>query len=441
MPAEKTNLNRRQFGILASSAAFLSGGAVFAPSIAKDKARVVIIGGGPAGTTVANRLKSLNGNLDITLIEPKTIYTTCFISNTYIGGFRSFSSLTHNYKGVEARGINVVHDKATAIDLEGRIVRLSNSDSELAFDRLVVAPGIDLKFDDIEGYSLEAAQVMPHAWTGGEQTLLLKKKLLAMEDGGVVVMTVPDNPYRCPPGPYERACMIAHVLKAVKPKSKLILFDAKKTYSKQAVFEEAYQEYYKDIIEINLTNEIDDFSVASVDPKTGIVETRAGRREKAALANIIPPQRAGAIAHAAGLADGDWCPINPHNFTSTLVPGVYVLGDASIAKPMPKSAYSAISQGNLVAEDIAADLAQTDRPAGKFKNTCWSMLAPDNSVKIGANYMSVNDSDGDRLDVESSFISQRGESNQVRRETFREGAAWYDSTVANLFNEETSKDH
>ncbi len=261
----------------------------------------------------------------------------------------------------------------------------------MSYDRLVVAPGIDLKFESIEGYSPEAAKIMPHAWQGGEQTWILKEKLLALPDGGLIVMAAPPNPYRCPPGPYERACMIGHFLKTKKPKAKLIIFDAKKTFSKQAVFEEAFNEYYKDIIEINLTDEIDDFRVVKVNAQTGEVTTKSGRTEHAALANIIPAQRAGSIAAKAGLTDGDWCPVNAENFTSTKVKDVYVLGDAAIAADMPKSAYSAVSQAGVVAEDIIADLSGKPRSPGKYRNTCWSMLAPDNSAKVGGDYVAGNE--------------------------------------------------
>ena len=296
-------------------------------------AKVVIIGGGPGGAAVANRLKSADAALDVTLIEPKDKYTTCFYSNLYLGGFRSFRSITHDYEGVKKRGITVVTDTATAVDTTAKTVTLARGSSPLSYDRLVVAPGIDLKFETIEGYSPDAAKIMPHAWQGGEQTWLLKEKLLALPDGGLIVMASPPNPYRCPPGPYERACMIGHFIKTRKPKAKLIIFDAKRTFSKEAVFEQAFNEYYRDIIELNLTNEIDDYTVVKVNAATGEVTTKSGRTERAALANIIPAQKAGSIAAKMGLTEGDWCPVNPDNFTSTKVKDVYVLGDAAIANP------------------------------------------------------------------------------------------------------------
>ncbi len=403
------------------------------PALAQAAARIVIIGGGPGGVTVANRLKAADPKLDVTLVEPKDKYTTCFYSNLYIGGFRSFSSITHDYEGVKKRGIRVVGDSAAEIDTTAKTVKLTKGSSALAYDRLVVAPGIDIKFGSIEGYTPEAAETMPHAWQGGAQTWLLKEKLLAMSDGGTVVISVPGNPYRCPPGPYERACMIAHFLKTRKPKSKLILLDAKSTFSKQPVFEEAFAEYYKDIIEVNLTNEIDDFSVVKVDAKTGEVVTKSGRKETPALANIIPPQMAGVIAQRAGLTEGDWCPVNPQNFTSTKAKDVYIVGDAAIAADMPKSAYAAFSQGGVVAADILADITGKERVAGKYRNTCWSMVAPDNSAKIGGDYAPGEKDGKPMLVVSEPFVSKAGETAEMRRQSYQESIDWYQTLVTDLF--------
>ena len=300
----------------------------------------------------------------------------------------------------------------------------------------MVAPGIDIKFDSIEGYSEAAAEIMPHAWQGGQQTWLLKEKLLALPDGGNVIMAAPPNPYRCPPGPYERACMIAHFLKAKKPTSKLIIFDAKKTISKQPVFEEAFRDTYKDVVELNLTNEIDDYLVTKVNPATGEVTTKSGRTEKAALANIIPAQKAGSIAAKAGLTEGDWCPVNPDNFMSMKAKDVYVLGDAAISADMPKSAFSAGSQGGVVAADILADLAGKDRKPGVYRNTCWSMNGPDNSAKIGADYKAGKKDGKGFLEASGSFVSKPGETSAIRHETFQESANWYDAFTADLFGKD-----
>jgi NADPH-dependent 2,4-dienoyl-CoA reductase/sulfur reductase-like enzyme len=294
----------------------------------------------------------------------------------------------------------------------------------------VLSPGIDIKFDSIPGYSRDAALVMPHAYnTALDGKRLLKRQLEAMPDGGVVVIVTPNNPYRCPPGPYERACMIAHYLKTKKPKSKLIILDPKKSFSKQPVITEAFEKYYKDIVELNLTNEIDDFSVVSVDAKTKEIVTKAGKKVKADVANIIPQQRAGEIAHKAGAAKGDWCPIDPENFSAKEVKDVYVLGDASIAAEMPKSAFSANSQAKVVVADILTELMKKEKFPARYRNTCWSLLAPDDDVKVGANYAPK---DG-KLDPSGSFVSQRGETAEVRKQNFAESVAWYDSIISEMF--------
>ena len=255
-------------------------------------------------------------------------------------------------------------------------------------------------------------------------------------------MTVPGNPYRCPPGPYERACMIAHFLKTKKPKSKLVIFDAKPTFSKQAAFEEAFEKYYTGIIELNLTNEIDDFAVVRVDPKTMEVETKAGIKLKGAVVNIIPPQSAGDIAIRTGCAEGAWCPINPQNFTSTKVEGVYVLGDAAIAADMPKSAFSANSQGE------GGRRRHPRRPhragsasAARYRNTCWSLLAADDSIKIGADYTPGEKDGKPMLAPSGAFVSQKGESAEVRKQNYAESLAWYHAIIADAFNDGTALTH
>ncbi len=432
-------INRREFTRLIAGA----GLAAVAPTlfgraaIAKGAGRVVIIGGGAGGATVARILKSEAAQLDVTLIETQPIYTTCFNSNHYFGGFRTFASLQHSYDGLRKLGIKIAIDTATDIDAEKKTVTLAGG-TAVPYDRLVLSPGIDFKYDAIAGYSPEVAQIMPHAWKAGEQTLLLMRQLEAMDDGGVVVMAVPANPYRCPPGPYERACMIAHFLKTKKPKSKLVIFDAKKTFSKQPAFEEAFAKYYDGIIDLNLTNEIDDFRVVRVDPRSMEVFTQSGAVMKAAVANIIPPQKAGAIAEKAGCADGDWCPINPGNFSSGKVKDVYVLGNSSIAAEMPKSAFAANSQGKAVAADILADLAGAERFASRYRNTCWSLLAADDSIKIGASYQAA-DKDGKAfLEPSGSFVSQRGETAEVRKTNYAESLAWYHAIIADAFNDDTA---
>lgn len=436
-------IDRREFGRLLGGAALTAAGAswIGAPALAKGEARIVIVGGGAGGGTVARILKTEAPNLHVTIVEKREIYTSCFNSNHFFGGFRTFASLQHSYDGLRKLGIEVLNETATDVDPAKKTVKLSAGE-RLPYDQLVLSPGIDFNYGAIEGYSATAAEIMPHAWKAGPQTLLLMEQLESMDDGGVVIMTVPDNPYRCPPGPYERACMIAHYLKTHKPKSKLVIFDAKRMFSKQAAFEEAFDKYYSGIIDLNLTNEIDDFRVVRVDPKALEVETASGTKLKGAVVNVIPPQTAGDIAIAAGCAGANgWCPIKPANFASALVDGIHVIGDAAIANDMPKSAYSANSQGRVVAADILAALAGAEPVAARYRNTCWSLLAADDSIKIGADY-TPGEKDGKPLLVpHGPFVSQAHETAAMRRKNYEEGLAWYHAIIADAFNDNTALMH
>ncbi len=432
-----TPLSRRAFGKSAAALTLTGAGVLSMPGVASAEpgARIVIIGGGPGGATVAALLKQAAPDVQVTLIDARANHPTCFYSNLYLGGFRPFASLIQTYDGLRALGVRVMTETATDIDTTKKLVKFGRGRPQ-PYDRLVLSPGISLKYDAIEGYSVDASEVMPHAWQAGPQTQLLKRQLAAMPNGGTVVISAPALPYRCPPAPYERACMIAHYLKTKKPQSKLIILDAKRSIIKQAAFEDAFATLYKGQIELALSNEIDDNTVVRVDPNTREVITKSGRRIIADVANIIPPQRAGDIAKAAGCTDGDWCPVGLENFKSTKVTDVYVLGDAAIANEMPKSAFAANSQAKMVVADILADVAGKERLPARYRNTCWSMLGPENSVKIGANYAPGVKDGKPGLIANGAFQSQTGESAEVRRQNFQESAAWYESITHEAFPKE-----
>ena len=421
-----TRLDRRQFSKLVGATAVATG-AFGSFAIAQSSGKVVVVGGGAGGATVAHLVKKGSPNLDVTLVEVNQQYTTCFFSNLYLGGFRTFDSITHTYDGLKKLGVNVVHAMATDVDTSGKSVSLSDG-SKLAYDKLVLSPGIDFHGGGIEGYDEAAAGTMPHAWKAGAQTKLLKSQLEAMDDGGVVVMSPPPNPFRCPPGPYERASMIAHYIKTQKPKSKLIIFDPKPKFSKMALFQEGWEANYNDIIEW-IGPDFSGGGVKSVDVKAMTVTTGDGETTKAAVANIIPAQKAGAIAHAAGCAEGDWCPINPADFSSAKVADVYVLGDASVAKSMPKSGFSANSQAKVVANAVQAALAGKKQFPARYRNTCWSLISPDNGVKVGASYKPGESA----VDVASKFISKTGEGADLRSQTYQESLGWYSAITSEMF--------
>jgi len=432
-------INRREFTRLAGGWALVAAAPAFLTkaAIAKGGGKVVVVGGGAGGATVARVLKTEAPELEVTVVETQPIYTTCFNSNHYFGGFRTFASLQHSYDGLRKLGITVATDWASDVDTTKKTLTLKGG-TTLPYDRLVLSPGIDFKYEAIAGYSREAAEILPHAWKAGAQTELLMRQLEALPEGGVVIMTVPGNPYRCPPGPYERACMIAHFLKTKKPKSKLVILDAKKTFSKQPAFEEAFAKYYEGVLELNLTNEIDDFQVVRVDPATKEVTTKSGATLKGDVVNVIPPQKAGEIAVKAGCAEGDWCPVKLDTFASAKVKDVYVLGDSAVSAEMPKSAFSANSQAKVVAADILAELAGSEHFPPRFRNTCWSLVAADDSIKIGANYAPAEKDGKAFLAPSEPFVSQKGESTDERKKNYAEGLAWYHAIIADAFNDTTA---
>ncbi|GIW56080.1 MAG: cytochrome c [Nitrospiraceae bacterium] len=415
---------------LLQGAAVLAPVALAAPAVLRAQARprVVVIGGGAGGATAAKYVaKDSNGAIDVALVEPKETYTTCFYSNLYLGGQRTLESITHRYVDlVRLYGVTHYRDTAVAVDPAAKTVRLA-SGRTLNYDRLVVAPGIDIVYSSIEGYSEEAASVMPHAWQAGEQTALLRARLEAMEDGGTFILTSPPNPYRCPPGPYERVCMIAWYFRQHKPKSKILVLDAKDKFSKQELFVDAWKRYYGDMVEwvpAEFGGKVEAVDVASMTVLAG------GEKHKADVANIVPAQRAGWIAQAAGLTnDSGWCPVEPATFKSKLQPDIHVLGDAAIATDMPKSAFSANSQAKLVAMVIRHELTGSRLFEPRLRNTCWSSLTDNDAVKIGASYKPT----AEKLEAFDSFISKVDETPDVRKQTRAEADAWYDSIIQDIF--------
>jgi sulfide dehydrogenase [flavocytochrome c] flavoprotein chain len=359
--------------------AFLTGAGaatLIAPSLVRGQqaAKVVVVGGGFAGASCARTLKKLNGALGVTLVERDRIYTACPFNSAVIAGLRPLERQRFGYEALTRQGITVATAQVTAVDPAAGTVTLSTGD-RLNYDRLVVAPGIDINWQALPGYNEAAAEKMPHAWKGGGQVELLHRQLEAMADGGLVVISAPATPYRCPPAPYERAGLIAHYLKAHKPRSKIILLDSKDSFSKQRLFQDAWKALYPGMIEwIPLSQ---GGNVTSVDPATLTFITDFDKY-KADVANVVPPQKGGVIATIAGVADRtSWCPIDPVSFESTLQRGVYVLGDAALAGAMPKSASSAAAQGAACAASIVARLAGRDPPQPHPANLCYSLASPD----------------------------------------------------------------
>jgi sulfide dehydrogenase [flavocytochrome c] flavoprotein chain len=361
---------------------------------AQSSPRVVVVGGGFGGGTCARELK--RKGLAVTLVESTAVYTACPFSNAVLAGLRPIETQQFKLDAVEKGGIDIVRQRATRVDPQARRIVLEDG-SSLEYDRLVLSPGIDIRFDALPGYDEAAAATLPHAWKAGEQTILLRRQLEAMDDGGTFVMAAPANPFRCPPGPYERASLIAHYFKKYKPRSKLLILDAKDSYSKQRLFQAAWQDLYPNMIEwVPLSS---GGKVIEVDATTRALVTDFGRHT-GDVVNVIPPQRAGQIAQVAGVADRTgWCPIDPVTFESRLQPNIHVIGDASIAGGMPKSAFSANVQGKVCAVAIAS-LLRGDAPVEpKLINTCYSLVAPDYGISVAGVYSPRN---GVLTDVEGA---------------------------------------
>lgn len=373
-------------------------------------------------------IKSEDREISVTIIEPNETYIACPFSNSVIAGLRQLEQQKFTYHRVRGDGIDVLHRKVTAVDAKQRTVRLDDG-RQLAYDRLVMAPGVDLRFDAIPGYTEAAAEAMPHAWKAGEQTLLLRRQLEAMKDGGVVVMSAPANPFRCPPGPYERASLVAYYLKTHKPRSKLILLDAKDAFSKQKLFEAAWKELYSGMIEWVALSFGGQVTRVEPDTRTFVTEFDTHRAD---VANVIPPQRAAAVASLAGVADQTgWCPVDPVTFESKLQPGVHVLGDAIIAGGMPKSAFSANSQARVCATAVV-DLIRERTPASpKLINTCYSLVAPEYGISIAGVYQPAN---GLLTDVQGAGgVSPLDAPKSVRAQEATYAEAWFNNITRGVF--------
>jgi len=394
---------------------------------AKSAARVIVIGGGFGGATCANYLKQYDPTLDVFLIEPNSSFTTCPFSNTVIGGLYNINILSHSYDGLRQQGIKVINDLVSHIDSSTRTIRLKNGDS-MKYDRLVVSPGIDFKWELIEGYDEAASHLVPHAWKAGDQTTLLRKQLESMRDGGTVLIATPPKPFRCPPGPYERASLIAHYLKKHKPKSKIIILDANKTFSKQGLFIQGWKELYPGMIEWIPGS--DTTEIESIDVKAKILKSTFGQTFKADVINIIPAQKAGAIAHNTDLVnERGWCPVDQRTFESSKQKHIHIIGDASVAGAMPKSGYSANSQAKVCAAAIISSLHDVPMPEPMYSNTCYSLISPDYGISVAAVYRLKNNI----ISKVSGGPSPKKASKRFRRDESENARDWYRGVVADSF--------
>lgn len=356
----------------------------------KTIGKVVVIGAGYGGATAAKYLRMWSeGSIEVTLVDPNEVFISCPISNLVIGGSKTMADITVSYSGLDAYGVKRVRDTVTAVDAEKRQVRLASGGS-LPYDRLVVSPGIEFMYERIGGMNAAAQAQILNAWKAGPQTVALRQQLVNMKDGGVVVMSIPLAPYRCPPGPYERACQIAWYLKQAKPRSKLIVLDGNPDMvSKKPLFTRVFNEDYKGIIDYRINA-----PVTEVDAATGTFITEIGDRVQGQVLNLIPPQRAANIARDAGLitANNRWCEVDWTSMESVKVPGVHVLGDATLPAPlMPKSGHMANQHGKTAAAAIV-ELMNGRRPLSPMMaNTCYSYIDDKSAVHVDSVHRFVAD--------------------------------------------------
>lgn len=381
--------SRRNFLQTSAAISLLGLGACASTSTSgiPTKAKVVVIGGGYGGATTAKYVRMLSDyKIDVVLIEPSNAFVSCPMSNLVVGGSRQMADITTSYDGLRKNhGVRVVKDKATAIDTDKKMVSLS-SGNRIAYDKLVVSPGVELMMDSIEG--LDAAQdagLIVQAWKAGPETLALRKQLESMQDGGVFAITIPEAPYRCPPGPYERACQVAWYFKNNKPRSKVLILDANPDVtSKGPLFKKVWAEMYPGMVEYRGQHK-----TTAVDGSKGIIKFDVQEDVKANVINALPSMRAGTIAQQAGfnnMANKRWCGVNYQSFESTAAKEVYVLGDSiQIAPGMPKSGHMANSHGKVAAAAIVAQLSGWDiNPAPMLTNTCYSFVSDKNVVHVAS---------------------------------------------------------
>jgi NADPH-dependent 2,4-dienoyl-CoA reductase/sulfur reductase-like enzyme len=372
-------------------------------------------------------LKRLDAKLRVTLVEPNKTFTACPFSNEVIAGLRDIGAQQFGYERIAADGIGVVAQVAEKIDAQARKITLGDG-STLGYDRLVLSPGIDFNLKDMPGYDDTAASKMPHAWKAGEQTILLRKQLEAMDDGGTVVIAVPATPSRCPPAPYERASLIAHYLKTKKPRSKVLILDAKDNFSQQRLFENAWKELYGGMIERVALSQ--GGRVTSVDPATNGIVTEFGNYT-ADVANVIPPQKAARIAELAGAADHTgWCPIDPVSFESKLAANIHVIGDACLGGGIPKSASAASAQGKACAAGIVNLLAGKAPETPRLTGICYNNVAPGYAFSLAGVYMPK---DTIFAEIEGGATSAVDAPREVRAREASEAMAWFQTITADNF--------
>jgi sulfide dehydrogenase [flavocytochrome c] flavoprotein subunit len=428
-----SGIHRRDF-IRQTGAALLAGATLGFPALALGASRrVVVVGGGVGGCTAAKYLKKIDPKVEVILIAAEPLYVSCFMSNEVLSGERTIESLAFGYEGLARHGVNVIVDRALNIDPASRLVHTAGG-LRLAYDACVVSPGVDFKWDAIDGYDEAVSAAIPHAWYAGPQTVTLRKQIEAMPEGGTVLIVAPPNPYKCPPGPYERASQIAMFCKHRKPRAKILILDAKDAFSKQGLFIQGWTKLYGYGTDDSMIEWIGGAAGGKVEGLDAGSRTLIGEVEdfEGHVINIIPPQKAGKIAFEADLAEGDWCPVDKRTFESSRHPGVYVLGDASSASKMPKSAYAANSQAKVAAAAIVARFAGREPDEATYVNTCYSIVGEDFGISVAGIYY-LDAASNTIEDVPGAGgVSPMDASPEVRRREVSYAHSWFKNVIDDM---------
>jgi sulfide dehydrogenase [flavocytochrome c] flavoprotein chain len=429
-----SKITRRNFLKVSGASMAVASVAAYSPfAIGGASKKVVVVGGGIGGCTAAKYIRLMDPSVEVTLIEPKSKYHTGFMSNEVISGERTLDSIGFGYDGLKAHGVTVVTDRVSAIDAEKRVVTTEGGKS-FEYDRCVVSPGISYKWDAYEGYGEDVIEQIPHAWDGGPQTKILRDQLVAMQDGGTVVIVPPPNPFRCPPGPYERASQIAMYLKANKPKSKIIIMDQKEKFSKQGLFTQGWKRHYGFGTDNSMIEWVSSTTGGKVSAVNAAEMSVEGEMDsiKGDVINVIPPQMAGAIAKTAGLTDDSgWCPVDGKTFESTIHKNIHVIGDAAIASPLPKSGYAANSEAKVAAAAVVALLGGGEAPHPAYVNTCYSVVAPGHGISVAMVY---DYKDGKIVAVEGSGgLSPADASDEMRAREVMYAHSWFNNITNDTF--------
>lgn len=427
-----TNIKRRDFIKLVGGTTAVS---MFGfPALVLGASRkVVVVGGGVGGCTVSKYLRKLDPSIEVTLVTDKDKYATCFLSNEVLGGDRAMESITHGYDGLKKQGVEILIDRVVNVDPAKKAVQTAGGKT-LNFDACVVSPGVDFKWETIDGYDQKVAESIPHAWFAGPQTMTLRKQIEAMPAGGTVVIAAPPNPFKCPPGPYERASQIAMYCKQHKPKAKIVILDPKPKFSKQKLFIQGWTDLYgygTDNSMIEWVSGDSGGAVTAVDAANKTLTCAAGKF-KGDVVNVIPAQKAGKVAFDSDLVDGEWCPVDKKTFESKKHAGIYVLGDASDSAKMPKSAYAANSQAKVCAAAIADRLNGREPGDTTYVNTCYSIVGEDYGISVAAVYQLDAANNMIESIKGSGGVSPMDAGPEIRKREVAYAHSWYNNLIDDM---------